>query len=197
MQAIFLDIETTGLDPYRHSVIEIALKIIDLPSGTLRGAYQAILKLSKHAWDKRDPSSIQINGFSWDEVRHGADPKEVHREIIELFQASGIVRGKAVFICQNPSFDRAFFIQLIDTYTQEKMNWPYHWLDLASMFWAVSHLQRTEKGEPCPESMILSKNEIARIYSLPPEIEPHKAMNGVDHLIACYEAVLKTTFNHK
>lgn len=195
MQAIFLDIESTGLDPYKHKVIEIAFKIVDASSGVSKGAYQAILKLSPEDWAKRDLVSTQINGFTWEQVEHGEEPAEVSQEIIDLFQSCGIIRGEAVFICQNPSFDRPFFMQLIDTYTQEKMNWPYHWLDLASMHWAVSSLQRTEKKELFPKSMNLSKNMIAKTYSLPPELEPHKAMNGVNHLISCYQAVLKTNWS--
>ena len=33
MQAIFLDTETTGLDPFRHKLLEIAFKVVDIPPG--------------------------------------------------------------------------------------------------------------------------------------------------------------------
>ncbi len=42
MQAIFLDIETTGLDPFFHRILEIAFKIVDVPSGYEKLTYQSI-----------------------------------------------------------------------------------------------------------------------------------------------------------
>ena len=64
------------------------------------------------------------------------------------FARNKIKRGEAVFICQNPYFDRAFFAQLIDPDTQEKNLWPYHWLDLASMFWVEAIRRRKSKRLP-------------------------------------------------
>lgn len=191
MLAIFLDIETTGLDPNKHCAIDIALKIVDVSTFEIKGSFQAIVKQSAEAWQKRDPVSIQINGYTWEEVVNGVESSLVSSAIIKLFSEQGIERGKAVFICQNPAFDRGFFGQLIDVYTQEKLHWPYHWLDLASMYWTRLSLNNSQQKIAFPEKMNLSKNAIAQQYDLPPELEPHKAVNGVDHLILCYKAVLK------
>lgn len=190
MLAIFLDIETTGLDSTRHRAIDIGLKIIDVGTGETVGSYQSIIKITPESWEKRDPSSIEINGFTWEQVLQGKDPKTVGDEIMALFTSKGIERGKAVFICQNPAFDRSFFTQLVDIYTQERLHWPYHWLDFASMYWAHLAFQSKERGTPFPKELNLSKNEIARIYHLPTEAEPHRAMNGVNHLILCYQTVV-------
>src|SRR5262249_43527499 len=115
---------------------------------------------------------------------------QVGQQIIHLFSQLKIERGRAVFICQNPAFDRGFFTQLVDIYTQDRLHWPYHWLDLASMYWASIEQKCLQQQAPFPERINLSKNEIARAYNLPPEVEPHRALNGVHHLIACYQAVL-------
>ena len=101
-----------------------------------------------------------------------------------------MIRKKAVFICQNPSFDRGFFSQLIDPDTQEDLNWPYHWLDLASMYWAISMDKAKKQNCPFPWETGISKDLIASHYNLPAEDKPHRAMNGVDHLLICYEAVV-------
>lgn len=194
MLVIFLDIETTGLDPVRNHVIDIAFKIIDHTTGEFKAGYQAIVKLTEEQWEARDPHSLEINGYDWEAVSRGKDSKDVAKEITVLFDEHGIVRGKATFICQNPAFDRVFFSQLVNFHQQEKMKWPYHWLDLASMYWALTVKQSIEEHARFPESMILSKNEIAKKWNLPPEPHPHRAMNGVDHLIACYQAVLGISF---
>ena len=190
MLAIFLDIETTGLDAYRHHAIDIGLKIIDVNTGETEAVYQSVIKITPEQWDKRDLTSMEINGFTWQQVLEGKDPKVVGEEIIQLFTRMGVARGKAVFICQNPAFDRGFFAQLVDVYTQEKLHWPYHWLDFASMYWAHLVFDSREKGIPFPIELNLSKNEIAKLYQLPIEEMPHRAINGVNHLILCYKTVV-------
>jgi DNA polymerase-3 subunit epsilon/oligoribonuclease len=109
---------------------------------------------------------------------------------MERFMRNKVKRGDAVFICQNPSFDRAFFAQLVDPDTQEKSLWPYHWLDLASMFWAKAIHCKQQSDGMWPWETGLSKDKIATAFFLPSEERPHRAMNGVDHLILCYKAVV-------
>ena len=189
MLAIFLDIEATGLDSFRHSPIDIALKIVDIKGGIEKGSYQSVILPTQEIWEKRDLSSMEINGYLWEDLALGKPLVKVKEEILDLLQSLKITRGKAVFICQNPAFDRGFFSQIIDVYTQEKLNWPYHWLDFASMYFALVAQDTRKNKLPFPETLNLSKNAIAKLYDIPPEASPHKAMNGVDHLIACYQAV--------
>jgi DNA polymerase-3 subunit epsilon/oligoribonuclease len=190
MQAIFLDTETTGLDPFSHKLLEIAFKVVDIPSGYEKLTYQTIVKQPLEVWEKRDLSSIEVNGFTWDKVQMGKEEAIVRQEIIQIFSDLHIARGTAVYICQNPAFDRNFFAQLIDIYTQEERQWPYHWLDFASMYWALQVKSHLETHEPFPAEMNLSKNAIAQRYHLPIESTPHSALNGVDHLLLCYRTVV-------
>lgn len=191
MQGIFLDIETTGLNPLRHYPINIAFKVVNLSTGVEIGSYQSIIKQSMDAWEKRDPMSIEINGFTWEDVMTGKEAALVGKEIIAMLSNLGIQRGSSVFICQNPAFDRGFFNQLVDVYVQELLNWPYHWLDLASMFWSTLIIKAAKGESQIPDKISLSKNDIAAYHNLPPEECPHRAMRGVEHLILCYNTVLK------
>lgn len=191
MYGIFLDTETNGLNLLRHKVLEIAFKIVDVLSGEILEAYEATVALSPHDWEKSDPESLRINGFSWQDVlARGVPVDRVSTEIMDRFVKNKVKRGSAVFICQNPSFDRAFFAQLVDPDTQEKSLWPYHWLDLASMFWAKAIHRKQHSDGMWPWETGLSKDKIATTFFLPSEEKPHRAMNGVDHLILCYKAVV-------
>lgn len=186
MLGIFLDIETNGLDVFKHHCLELAYKIIDLETGRIINAFQAVFSLTKEQWEKSDQSSLKINGFSFEDVKNGTLKKEVASAIESSFKKAKISRKNSLFICQNPSFDRQFFNQIIDANRQEALFWPYHWLDLASMHFAKCLLIDLKK----PLEVGISKNQIAAFYGLPPENKEHRAMAGVDHLILCYSHVV-------
>jgi oligoribonuclease len=190
MIGIFLDTETNGLNPYKHRILEIAFKIVDLISGDEIDKYEKIIFQSEEIWERSDPKSLEINGFTWKDITTGISEKKVSEEIISLFDEYKIRRTKAVFICQNPSFDRLFFSQIIAPEKQDKMGWPYHWLDLASMFWALTIKKAKNKEDILPWDIGLSKDAIAEHYNLPKEAAPHKAMNGVTHLLSCYKSTV-------
>ena len=189
MLGIFLDIESNGLNSFKHRVLEIAIKILDLENFNEIALYEAIVFQPLEVWGKSDPVSLSINGFDYERVKTGKTEKTVANEIDSLFLETGIDRSSAVFICQNPSFDRTFFSQLIDADVQEAHHWPYHWLDLASMYWTTRLKESKDKNIPPPWETGISKNNIAKEYGIAPEENPHRAMNGVDHLITCYKRV--------
>jgi oligoribonuclease len=190
MLGIFLDQETSGLDSTRHVVLEIAFRILDLSTGEEKASYSQVVWHSEEEWKKRDPTSISVNGFTWEEVEKGKPKEVVAEEIKKIFKSCPIQRGTSVFICQNPSFDRAFFSGIIDAYTQEKLFWPYHWLDFASMYWALEIEKCKTSHAPIPDELRLSKDKIAKSLGLQSEERPHKAMQGVDHLLLCYKKVV-------
>lgn len=190
MLGVFLDSETNGLNPRIHKILEIALQIVDLKTGTTKDEYQTVINHPFTDWEKSDQSSLKVTGFTWDEISQGKPINEVSQEIIDCLTKAGVQRKKAVFICQNPSFDRAFFGQIIDADTQETLNWPYHWLDLASMHWSLTMTKAKKQMGPYPWEAGLSKDTIASFYKLEGEKKPHRAMNGVNHLLECYKAVV-------
>jgi DNA polymerase-3 subunit epsilon/oligoribonuclease len=187
---VFLDTETNGLNAFRHRVLEIAFKIVDVRTGELKAAYESVVHQSDEVWKSSDPASLKVNGFTYDQMIKGKRPDAVAAEITNILQKNGIHRGTGVFICQNPSFDRIFFSQLVDPDIQESLNWPYYWLDFASMYWAESLRRGKENPQLYPWATGFSKDRIASVYHLEAEQKPHRAMNGVDHLLLCYEKVI-------
>ena len=187
---VFLDTETNGLNAFKHRVLEIAFRIVDLKTGELKEAYSTIIHQPDSVWKSSDPSSLKVNGFTHEKLIQGKRADIVATEITNILQRNQIRRGEAVFICQNPSFDRIFFSQLVDPDIQESLNWPYYWLDLASMYWAESIRKGKQDPKYYPWVTGFSKDRIAAVYHLPAEEHPHQAMNGVDHLLLCYEKVI-------
>ncbi|MEX0962334.1 MAG: 3'-5' exonuclease [Simkaniaceae bacterium] len=185
MDGIFLDIETNGLNFLRHVPLEIAFKIIDLKTGVIKCSFESMIAPSIEEWKRSDKESLAINKIRFKALENTKSREVIGEEIALKFNHHQVKRGKSVYICQNPSFDRYFFSLLIDPDLQEKYHWPYHWLDLASMQWALSM-----RDQNCPWLAGLTKDKIAAFHNLPSEKYPHRAMNGVEHLILCYEKAI-------
>lgn len=188
MLLIFLDTETTGLDPQKHRTLEIAYKVIDSITNRDLIRYETIVSQPAEVWVEADRGSLEINGFTWEKTLEGKPEKVVASEIINDLNHLRLGEKGGVFICQNPSFDRAFFTQIISVDLQTHSGWPYHWLDLASMYWGVQLSQNRDFSKQVKEKD-LSKNQIAKKYGIAEEENPHRALNGVNHLLECYRAL--------
>jgi len=189
MLGVFLDTETNGLNPERHCILEIAYQIVDLMTGQKIGDFHSVIQQNENEWAESDPESLEINGFLFEDIQKGNPHEKVRMEMIASFARFNIKRGNAVFICQNPSFDRPFFSQLISPDLSETLLLPYHWLDLASMYWSRLMLS-TKDPISLFQKINFSKDQIAAYFNLPAEVKPHRAMNGVEHLLLCYRSVV-------
>lgn len=187
MLLIFLDTETSGLNPDKHRLLELAFRIYDTTSNHFILSYVTYFSQEPHVWALADPQSLKINGLTYEKLLSGKSEKIVSTEIISEFNKLKLPEKTGIFICQNPSFDRVFFNQLISVEIQSHFHWPYHWLDLASMYLTYRVLNGHSLKQMKEED--LSKDKIAEFFSLPKEKTPHGAMNGVNHLIACYESI--------
>lgn len=185
MKAIFLDIETDGLDPDMHVALEIGVSIYDLHKMTCITEYSSLIRCSERqrVFDS-DPEALKINGITYEELKEAKEASVVCGDLTELFLTHELDKTNSVFICQNPSFDRGFFPQIMPVDTQHELELPYHWLDLASMFW--SRIVDTNRDHIMETPIPLSKDSIATYLGIPKEEKPHRALNGVRHLISCY-----------
>lgn len=190
MKAVFLDIETNGLDPDLHSALEIGVSIYDLHNMSCLSEYSSFIRCSQRCWlFDSDERALAINKITFDDVKNAREPSEVCGDLSELFLTYDIHKSGSVFICQNPSFDRGFFPQIMSVETQQELELPYHWLDLASMFW--SRIVDTNRDHDMETTVPFSKDAIAEYLNIPLEQKPHRAINGVHHLIACYRALFQ------
>lgn len=186
MLGIFLDTETNGLNFNKHTILDIAFEIVDLRDGKILETFNEMIMPTEDEWNKSSKESLKVNGITFKELKENAKKKEnIEIKIKNLFKEHGIKRSKAVFICQNPSFDRLFFSNLIHVDYQEQYKWPYYWLDLASMYFS----KKVSNGQIGVLKNI-SKDAIASDLNLAEEEKPHRALNGVKHLRACYEELI-------
>jgi len=100
MKYAIIDIETTGLDPYKHEIIEIAIITED-------ESYHA--KVIPTNIEYASPKALEINGYN-EKDWFGAVPA---RDV--AVRASRLLDGK-IIIGHNPSFDMGFLRELWDLY---------------------------------------------------------------------------------
>ena len=184
MRLIFLDIETTGLDPAKDVPLEIAIMILNADDLSQIYSAEYLIKQDGVKLDKLGNIGTSVHGIDRRDLNEAYNPYQIFLAVNDAFTFMKISKDNAVFVCQNPSFDRQFFNQIFPEEYRISEGWPYHWLDLASMFWITEQL---------PEYMLLSKDNIAVKLDIPVEVKPHKAMQGVKHLIRCYIEMMKRT----
>lgn len=99
MKHIFLDIETTGLKPVLHEIIEICI-ITEEEDGSLDIYEQKIQPVNLELASKK---ALEINGFNHDEWCHARSFSDCAHEIADR------IKGKdKLIIGHNPKFDVDF-----------------------------------------------------------------------------------------
>lgn len=128
----FLDIETTGLDPYRHEIIEIGIVLAEQRSDLFGKQYLELLSeheklLRPEHVETADPKALGVAKYGEREWEKAVPQKE------GLLWAAEILKG-SVFVAQNVSFDWSFLRKAGNEYGVDfEKAVHYHKLDLASM----------------------------------------------------------------
>lgn len=126
---LFIDTETTGLDPKVHELLEVAA-IRTSPDGqTIISAYEA--KLKPLHLETATPKALEINGYTpaeWTDEKCVA-PQIVADNLTKMAQ-------NTVLIGQNVSFDEGFLLPLFDN-LKMKVPWGYHKVDTVALGWPL------------------------------------------------------------
>ena len=102
MLAVFLDTETSGLDPFAHDVFEIAMKIIDLQTGKRLGTFSSIISHDESIFNKADANSLRVNGFTYDLLQEGKPMQRIKEEVLRFFSDFSNQKRQGCFYLPKP-----------------------------------------------------------------------------------------------
>lgn len=158
---IFLDTETTGLEPDKHEVWEIAYAINDGPVESV---------VVHHSLRTADPKALSMNGY-FDRTMNVVPVFDQTADLMlrELFTGNTLV-------CANPTFDRMF---LRARWGMEP--WHYRSIDVESMALVVFDWERPRGLKDIAEELRFRK------YDIP--LPDHSAGKDVEVTRAVYHAL--------
>ena len=165
---IALDIETSGLDPERASILSIGA----LDTENITDEFYGECRV----WDGAEVSdeSLAICGFS---ATQAADPsKKTEAELIEEFVAWVNAKSDKTIVGQNSSFDRDF-TRAACRRAGIPFPFAHRTIDTHSLVW----LHMVQRGITPPikhGNSALSLTAALEYCGLPEELKPHNALNG-------------------
>lgn len=175
----FVDVETTGLTPGYHEMIDIGIVMTDLDGVELDTLF---LRVQPQYPERTQPGARAVNAFDEDRWRQlGALSPEDAVDEIHTFHTS-VAAGKSVLLVAfNSHFDAAFLDHL---FRSADADWRdlYHYfiLDLPSMAW--SHGIRSLTGQSLAEEF--------GVEDEPHEAEQHTGITGARLNARIYRAII-------
>ncbi len=166
---IVLDVESSGLDPARNSILSIGALDFDEPGNQFYGECRV--------WDGAhiDDDALRVNGFTRAEITDASRTSEA--ELVKAFIAWATDRPRNRTLAgQNVSFDRDF-VAAAAMRAGVESPFAHRTIDTHTLVWA--HMVRS--GAPIPEKNrrdAISLDFALRYCGLPSEPVPHNALTG-------------------
>jgi DNA polymerase III epsilon subunit-like protein len=165
---IALDIETSGLDCERCSILSIGALDTENPENQFYGECRA--------WEGAEVSieALAINGFS--EAAASDPSKQSEAELITQFSGWLAPIQNKIIVGQNSSFDRDF-VRSACKRAGESFPFAHRTIDVHSLVWL--HMINRKLEPPVKDGNSMISLTFALEYcGLPEELKPHNALNG-------------------
>ncbi len=175
----FVDVETTGVVPGYHEMIDIGVVLANLEGEEIDRLF---LRIMPEHPERTDEEAAAINGFTverWKELEAVSVENAVQR-IIEFHQSAA--SGKRILmVAHNSQFDAAFVDFLLRTAGRRRDEiYFYYVLDIPSMAWGLGLRQ-------------LHGQKLAEFFGIPDEPRTameHTGITGADLNLRMYRELL-------
>lgn len=168
----WVDLETTGLDPLEHEIIEIAIIRTDWRLNELRRFHALVMPLCPECAQEE---ALAINGFSLDRwLAEGARPLK-----LALEEARPYLKGASLAGHNIGNFDAVFLRQ---AHREHAMRTPWHWRQLDTVSLAYGPFVCGDIGGQSLAAMCDALGVI--------NANPHSAMDDIEATIQCARVLL-------
>lgn len=164
---VVVDVETTGLNAFKHSIVSIGAVDFLRPSEMFYGECRIWMGAEV------DDAALAVNGFTLEQVQY-KNPLS-HSELMQRFALWWAGREVRILAGQNPSFDRDF-IRAGMNHASVVWEAGFRTIDLHSLYCAQLIKKRLH-GEKIDFSST-KLDVILPFVGLPPEPVPHIGING-------------------
>jgi DNA polymerase III epsilon subunit-like protein len=165
---IVLDIESSGTNPWKHSIVSIGAIDFDKPESSF---YEEC-----KIWEEAhiDPEALEVNGFTSEEIKDSS--KQSEGGIVESFLDWAGDSADHTIAGHNPFFD-LFFIQAVAQ--RNHLNFPlaHRIIDLHSICY-FHMLRRGIKPPLKKQHSALNSDKVMEYVGITTEPKPHNALNG-------------------
>lgn len=165
---IVLDIEASGTNYEKHSILSLGALDLDHPENRLY--------LQCQAWEGAhiDPEALEVNGFS--ETEATDDTKETEAQLTAQFLTWAEGVEDQTLAGQNVSFDRDFVKAACE---RAKYNYPFAHRTIDTH--TLAYMHHILHGQAVPfdkRHSALNLDAIMNYVGIPDEPEPHNALTG-------------------
>ena len=185
MKLFFVDLETTGLTPSRHSIIDIAI-ITTNEMGMGIKEYNSKARPTEYAIEIAEKKALEVNKYNANDWAMAPEIWQVDQAICETFGDSN--NPEYIPIGWNINFDVNFMMQHFAGGTRfftngesSSFRFHHHSLDLMSMGWPKGLFNFAKKPH---------LSDLCQLLSIPVQNE-HTALGDVKMYLACYLKLLR------
>ncbi len=125
---VFLDLETTGLDPAADDIVEVAAMRVDPLSLSVEGCFET--KVAPSPGVLIDPQAAELNGFRAEDWTEAPEVQDV-LPLLARFLEGCLIVG------HNPAFDWAFLLSAYRRFGLRRPEVGHHLLDTATLAWPL------------------------------------------------------------
>lgn len=166
---IVVDVEASGTEPHKHSIVSVGA--LDLDNSTRQLYEECRIWDGAHVMDE----ALVVNGFTLEQIKD--TKKQTEGELVHKFISWAMEVQDRTLAGQNPSFDRDFL-----RFASERAghtDWPFAFRTVDTH--SLCYMHMIKRGVTPPQEhqrSALDLDAVLNYCGIPREPEPHNALTG-------------------